>query len=337
MLKTVNIGDIIGIYEILGDSVKSQDGHKRLRVKCIVCGLEKDIRPINLGATTCNHKQKIIPKICECCGKPIPYTSDTRAADYKRRRFCSASCAAKFNNKRAHSEESKLKVSNTQLLNRYGDLSEADLVLIKEARTLAVSKRTSAKYYTEGLIESVDYVVCPYCGLRFSQIQKSHLKLHNKSLDDLFNDFGKEYKLVSDKTFNKRVKAGKEVQQRLLNTGRHKGWQSRNIMSYAEAFWIEVLNNNHIEYKREVPVWNGSANYFLDFVLEYNGKLIDLEIDGKQHTYIDRCESDKVRDLYLTKQGYLIYRIPWNEITSEIGKEQMSQKIHDFLEFYKNI
>lgn len=223
MLKTVNIGDIIGIYEILGDSVKSQDGHKRLRVKCIVCGLEKDIRPINLGATTCNHKQKIIPKICECCGKPIPYTSDTRAADYKRRRFCSASCAAKFNNKRAHSEESKLKVSNTQLLNRYGDLSEADLVLIKEARTLAVSKRTSAKYYTEGLIESVDYVVCPYCGLRFSQIQKSHLKLHNKSLDDLFNDFGKEYKLVSDKTFNKRVKAGKEVQQRLLNTGRHKG------------------------------------------------------------------------------------------------------------------
>lgn len=337
MSKTVKIGDIIGIYEILGDSIKSTDGHKRLRVKCTVCGLEKDIRPVNLGATTCNHKQSMTPKNCECCGKLIPYTSDTRVADYKRRRFCSASCAAKLNNKRVHSEESKLKASNTQLLNRYGALGEADLIFIKEARTLAVSKRTAAKYYVDGLIKNVDYVICPYCGLRFSQIQKSHLKLHNKSLADLFNDFGREYKLVSDKTLNKRIKAGKEVQQRLLSAGRHKGWQSRNTTSYAEDFWTKVLNNNYIKFKREVPVWNGSANYFLDFVINKDEKVIDLEIDGKQHTYPDRCESDKLRDSYLIKQGYLIYRIPWNEITSKSGQEQMSQKIADFLEFYKNI
>ena len=109
MSINVKTGDIIGIYKVLGDSTKSVDGHKRLRVKCIVCGLEKDIRPINLGATVCNHKQKIVVKNCEFCGKPIPYTSNTRVTDYNRRRFCSVSCAAKINNKRLHSDDSKLK------------------------------------------------------------------------------------------------------------------------------------------------------------------------------------------------------------------------------------
>ena len=134
--------------------------------------------------------------------------------------------------------------------------------------------------------------------------------------------------------FAKRQELGKKGYQTMQENGTHGGWQARNITSYAENFWITVLENNNIDYRRELPIWHGSANYFLDFVLERNGKLVDLEIDGKQHTYQDRIEHDIIRDLYLTKQGYLVYRIPWNEINTEDGKQEMQDKITNFLNFY---
>jgi hypothetical protein len=98
-----------------------------------------------------------------------------------------------------------------------------------------------------------------------------------------------------------------------------------------------VVNNYRIIYEREAPIWHGSANYFLDFKLERNGKLIDLEIDGKQHTYEDRAESDKVRDAFLESNGYIVYRVPWNEVSSEQGKVLMQQKINDFIEFHNSL
>ena len=100
---------------------------------------------------------------------------------------------------------------------------------------------------------------------------------------------------------------------------------------------MQVLDNNNIEYQREIPVKHNKSNYFLDFVIKQNGKLIDLEIDGKQHTYSDRIESDIIRDLYLTKQGYLVYRVAWNEISSEEGAQTMKEKIEAFLTFYNSL
>lgn len=64
---------------------------------------------------------------------------------------------------------------------------------------------------------------------------------------------------------------------------------------------------------------------------------IDLEIDGHQHTYKERKEHDKIRDEYIKEHNIIIYRIPWNSINTEKGKEKMKEKINDFLNFYKNI
>lgn len=338
MKKSFKIGDIYGIYEIISEAPPTKDGHKRWHVRCTKCGVEKDIRPINLTATVCNHKQTIEPRFCKCCGNVIPYNSATKSADYRLREYCNSSCAARINSKRTHTKESNLKASATLLAKRHQEGLEAYEVKFSaklEDRARSASVRNASKYYHESLVFGKDYVICPYCNLRFGQIQKSHLKLHNKTFEDLYAEFGDCYKVVSDVTYMKKVKAGRETQQKLLNAGEHKGWQSRNIISYAEQFWSQVLDNNNIEYQREVPVKHDTSNYFLDFVLERNGKLIDLEIDGKQHTYSDRMESDIIRDLYLTEQGYLVYRIAWNEISSEPGKELVSQKINDFLEFYK--
>ena len=117
----------------------------------------------------------------------------------------------------------------------------------------------------------------------------------------------------------------RQSQLRLIANGTHKGWKSRNIKSYAEKFFERVLNNNRISYERERYV----GKYFLDFVVGN----IDLEIDGKQHQYAERKQSDYVRDDYLRSQGYFVYRIRWNEINSSDGKEMMKGKIELFLDF----
>lgn len=137
--------------------------------------------------------------------------------------------------------------------------------------------------------------------------------------------------------FKIKQELGKKGYATMQENGTHVGWQSRNITSYAEQFWTQVLDNNGISYSREVPVKHEKSSYFLDFAIEHNGKLIDLEIDGKQHTYKDRRASDIARDLYLTKCGYLVYRVAWNEVNSDAGSNEMKEKIAAFLAFYNSL
>lgn len=118
----------------------------------------------------------------------------------------------------------------------------------------------------------------------------------------------------------------RQIQLQKVTDGTHQGWKTRNIKSYAEIFWETVLNNNHIVFEREKKI----GKYFLDFVIGN----IDLEIDGKQHQYKDRKQSDILRDDFLTKAGYFVYRIKWNEINSNEGKQIMKEKIELFLDFY---
>ena len=90
-----------------------------------------------------------------------------------------------------------------------------------------------------------------------------------------------------------------------------------------------MLNNNSIPFVREDF---STKRYFLDFLIEKNGKKIDLEIDGKQHK--DRKEHDVERDAFLSENGYVVYRVKWNSINSEKGKLAMKKKVDDFLDFY---
>ena len=130
---------------------------------------------------------------------------------------------------------------------------------------------------------------------------------------------------------------GKIGYQHKVENGTHKPWTSRNITSYAEKFWKTVLDNNNIQYEREYSVKLKYSHYFLDFYIEKNGLKIDLEIDGKQHNYKDRADHDNSRDTYLTNYGFIVYRVRWNEINSENGKELMKQKINDFLDYYDSL
>ena len=83
-----------------------------------------------------------------------------------------------------------------------------------------------------------------------------------------------------------------------------RGWKSRNIISYAERFWMNVLDNNNIKYQKEYSL---NGKYFLDFLLEKNGKKIDLEIDGKQHQYEERKIHDKKKEMNILYQKDILY------------------------------
>ena len=149
-----------------------------------------------------------------------------------------------------------------------------------------------------------------------------HTKLERRNSTGYCQICCRKHRQTSD---SQREKLRK-IQLEKVKNGTHKGWTTRNIKSYAERFFETVLNNNKIKYNREKKV----GKYFLDFVIGN----IDLEIDGKQHKYKDRKESDTIRDEFLRKQGYFVYRIAWNEIKTNEGKQIMKDKIELFLDFY---
>jgi very-short-patch-repair endonuclease len=138
-------------------------------------------------------------------------------------------------------------------------------------------------------------------------------------------------------TFNSNT--SKHNMAKFIATGNHKGWVSRNITSYPEKFFIDVLNNNNIEFthnysisQRELGI-DTQYSYFLDFYIA--DKKIDLEIDGNQHRF--RQESDMIRDGVLENNGYIVYRIKWKNINTETGKQYIQNEINKFLDFYKNL
>ena len=234
------------------------------------------------------------PKYCEYCGKKLPF--EKRFA-----KCCNQSCGSALGNKKKghRSEETKQKISNTFL------------------EGIKQHKYKLANQYGE-YVYGVRKCICKYCNKEFES--------------------NKFQKYCSDECRQKSISKQSSLQRKKeIQNGTFQGWKSRNIVSYAEKFWKQVLDNNNIQYIREKLIEYGNLGngerYFLDFYIENNNRKIDLEIDGKQHQYKDRKESDIKRDNFINSLGIEVYRIPWNEINSENGKHQMQEKINKFLKF----
>lgn len=141
-------------------------------------------------------------------------------------------------------------------------------------------------------------------------------------------------KCCSDKcTFNLRSNNKKSEIKTRKKLGLHVGWVSRNVLSYPEKFFIEVLKNNNLFHLCKTNYRQGK--YFLDFYFE-NIKL-DLEIDGGQHEWEDRKASDISRDKYLESEGIITHRIPWKSLNTDEGKTYIKKEIDMFLELYNKL
>ena len=246
-------------------------------------------------------------KLCLNCGKPL---------NRRQHKFCCSSCSATYNNKnRKHSAETKEKIRKSTI--KYQQ--EHPEVFAKFINAGIQSNLNKAKDFDIAFshLGQSKQKICPVCHKEFTARAYST-------------------KYCSKECVNKSTEVKEILRQKQLERvkqGIHSGWQSRNITSYPEQFWINVLKNNNISFEREKHV----GKYFLDFVISINDKLIDLEIDGKQHKYQDRLESDCIRDKFLKSEGYIIYRIDWNEINSDKGKKSMKNKINKFIDFISSL
>ena len=76
--------------------------------------------------------------------------------------------------------------------------------------------------------------------------------------------------------------------------------------SYPERYWRECLENAGVTFEAEYPL----GSYRLDF--GFPDTKVDLEIDGNQHQADPRIvKHDKVRDLWVTRQGWKVIRVSW--------------------------
>ena len=260
-----------------------------------------------------NTKQ---PNKCLFCGKVL------EGRNRFTKHFCNSSCAASYNNKLrgSLSDEVKQKIRTSLLEKSRNDYRNKNFLTLSEliAQGLVLNPLNVA--YDDKYIQPYKYKIrkCKICGKEF------HPSLTKNGLISKSNTCSAEcHKAMASSN-------SKVVMNRLLNEGRHQGWKSRKIVSYPERFWMTVLSNNNIEYKHNFPF----GKYFLDFYIEFGDRKIDLEIDGKQHEYVDRKKNDIERDKFVTSNGIEIYRIKWNSINTDKGKLEMKEKIKNFIDFY---
>ena len=261
------------------------------------------------------------PNKCIICGNNVPYKRINT-------KTCSSKCChIKANKERGkHSEETKRKISdgvNKTLLSK--KCNNDNYKLISECISLGILENYNNVNYTDRYI-NISHCkehICPICG----KIYHTYLA-NNGDLTD--------YSACSNECLKLKMKniVSNKIQERIKN-GTHIGWQSRNIISYPEKFFINVLTNNNIKFEHNFYI--KKYHYFLDFFITKNGKLIDLEIDGSQHKDPIRLEHDIIRDKNLKNENYLVYRIEWNSINNSKGKELMKNKIEKFIKFYNDL
>lgn len=122
----------------------------------------------------------------------------------------------------------------------------------------------------------------------------------------------------SRKVFERRVKNGTWVT-----------WRKNTEPSYPERFFMKVLESNHVPFEYERPF----GRYSIDFAI--NDQKIALEIDGQQHRFSDRAESDKRKDAALISEGWRVVRIVWKSPRTVDGKRHLKSEIERFLNIYK--
>jgi len=163
--------------------------------------------------------------------------------------------------------------------------------------------------------------ICKCCGEIFEvRYRKRYQKCCSQKCASKLNWQNPEYRNNLVNQINEKVK-----------NGTHSGWKSREGLkpSFAEQFFIKVLNNNKIYFKREYKY----DKYFLDFFIEVGDRKIDFEVDGKQHKYPARITSDKKRDKFLAEKGLEVYRIKWKHPKKH--SNYIKKEIDKLLEFIK--
>ena len=266
---------------------------------------------------------KMIPiGICKMCGLDNDYS-------YKSGLFCSEKCARGFSTKYM-SEESKEK--------RLIGFREEHEKIKEEWNQWRLKKENG---------ENPDYPSYYKKMLKndYSEKLSNSLKKYWDNPEKRKERMAKIQKLKEEGKLTHSEETREKLRKRALErvaNGTHVGWTSRGKRSYAEKYWDSVLTGLGIDFipeyvvnKRKHLGLDDSSNYFLDMlIVTPQGIMINLEIDGKQHKYKDRAESDRFRDYHLRKNNFVVYRIPW--VNPSHDENTVNNQIDDFKRFISN-
>ena len=155
---------------------------------------------------------------------------------------------------------------------------------------------------------------CKHCGCNFNATKKGKL-FCSKSCSAKSRWKDKDYR----KTISNHSK--KRAIKRHLEGDPSFGWMKRSnlIPSYPETFFMGLLEDNKIKYRREYKM----GRYFIDFAIME--KKIALEIDGAHHQIKEVKEKDKRKDKFLNELGWTVIRIPWK------GVQEANSQFNSFL------
>lgn len=240
------------------------------------------------------------PKCCLNCNNAIKY-------EKKANKFCSSKCSALYSVPTKGKERT---------------LDVRSKISKSLGGTGIVNEKTKKKNARPNRMPGEE-------NLTLSQIRSKRMKQY-------YIDNPEAKKRISEQSKNRictpetRIKLKKMMAIRIAD-GKHKGWSKRNNPSFAELFFMKVLDNNNIVYEFEKKV----EKYFIDFAI--NNKMIALEIDGKQHNWPDRKLKDEEKDKFLTEQNWKVYRIKWKNIRNPEGSDYIKNEIKKFVEFFNSL
>ena len=277
----------------------------RVNRKLLTIINENGIDISHFGKGEKQRKYEVISKDCPICGTNF----ETKKGSKKEKSTCGkTSCSNKFRGKR--SAETKQKIRDTL---KYGYNNE-----LYDVPNVTITKRVCV------------IRVCVIC-------ETTYKPKRTKS-----GKFSRSKTCSKECRHQHLSKVQRDNQLKLIAEGRHKGWQSRNKLSYPEKFFKKVLELNGFKGKFEINKMikkrdlglDCNSSYFLDFYFE--DIKFDLEIDGSQHELIERKESDKRRDIALINNGIDVYRIKWKSINTEKGKTYMKEEIDKLIKILNN-
>ena len=268
---------------------------------------------IKSGATFCieKHQNSVMQKQfelerwiqeqhrCEKCGKVM-------TEFYGTGRFCSQSCS----NRRVQRGDTKTKIGNSlksRSQDKRGDYAINPIICKHCNYSLTYEERARA--------------TCPACCLSLYEEKKQPKQTRPRIA---------KKKPVERKPVQKKLKyVGPELPV-VEDQHRSAGFFPRNKMSYAELFWKQVLDNNHVSYKHDYKVKNraGTAVYRLDFLIDDH---IDFEVDGSEHE--EYLYKDIVRYIWLEELGYESFRVKWVNPNNDKNKMIVNCQIQQLLDF----
>lgn len=244
---------------------------------------------------------------CEYCDKELPSSNELHRHYHQ-----------------FHSEIIDFKKLKYEWICEYCGLQFTSRRKLKYHQKQECKERKKQKFNCLGVVNKHPKKI-KYCKLCGKQLYTKDSKVFCSSL--CAAKFSNANRKLSNNTKNKIRKSVIKA----LKEGRSGSWKKVSKPSYPEIFWANVLENNNIQFQREYFI--KEFGYFLDFFIEVGDNKIDLEIDGQQHLKEENIKHDRIRNKRMKSLGYIVYRIPWNEIKTDNGKAMMKDKIDKFLRF----